>query len=68
VVYGVFVGTFGPLLDVPEAIYGLSPFEHAAQPPVEDVALAPLAGLAVLAAALVALGLLAFRRRGVNVT
>ena len=65
--YGVFVGTFGPLLEVPEAIYGFSPYEHAAQPPVDAVAWPPLAVLSLLAVTVTALGLLAFRRRGVNV-
>ena len=65
--YGVFVGTFGPLLEVPEALNVLSPYGHAAQPPVDAVAWPPLAVLSLLAVTVTALGLLAFRRRGVNV-
>jgi ABC-2 type transport system permease protein len=67
VAYGVFVGTFGQLLDVPEAAFGVSPYEHAAQPPTDAVAWAPLTVLALLAVALIAVSLLTFRRRGVNV-
>ena len=67
VVYGMFVGTFGPLLDVPEAAYELSPFEHAAQPPLESFAALPVVVLTLLAVVLAGIGLLAFRRRGVNV-
>jgi ABC-2 type transport system permease protein len=68
VAYGMFVGTFGPLLEVPEGAYGLSPFEHAAQPPLEPVAVAPLALLVLLAVAAATVGLLAFRRRDIDST
>ncbi|QBI20214.1 ABC transporter permease [Egibacter rhizosphaerae] len=66
--YGLVVGTFGPLLDLPEAAFDLSPFEHPAEMPLEGFALAPVAILTLLAIVAAALGLLAFRQRGVNVT
>ena len=66
VVYGMFVGTFGPLLDVPEAAYDLSPFAYAAQPPLEAVVPLPLVVLTLIAVATGAAGMAAFRRRGIN--
>lgn len=64
--YGLFAGTFGPLLDLPEAAYDLSPFEHPAEMPLESFALPPTLGLTAVAAVAAALGLIAFRRRGVH--
>jgi ABC-2 type transport system permease protein len=65
--YGLVVGTFGPLLDLPEAAYNASPFEHPAQLPLESFTIAPLVILTALAAVAAALGLAAFRRREINV-
>lgn len=66
--YGFFLGTFGPLLDLPDMAHNLSPFSHAAQMPLEPFAAAPVATLTVIGLAAAALGLLSFRRREVNVT
>jgi ABC-2 type transport system permease protein len=65
--YGLVVGTFGPLLDLPAAAYNLSPFEHPAQLPLESFAITPMLVLTALAAVAAALGLLALRRREINV-
>lgn len=64
--YGLLVGTFGPMLDLPQVAYDLSPYEQAAQPPVEAYAFAPLALLALAAAAAAALGMWSFRRRDLD--
>lgn len=61
--YGLVVGTFGPLLDLPQAAFDASPFEHAAAMPQEAFAAGPVVALLGLAAALAALGALALRRR-----
>lgn len=59
------VGWLGALLELPGWARGLSPFEHLPVVPIEDVAVVPLAGLTALAVALVATGLVGFRRRDV---
>lgn len=61
----VLVGNFGTLLDLPQWLVDLSPLSHPAQVPVEDLDVAPLVVLLVLAAVGVALGLLGLRRRQV---
>jgi ABC-2 type transport system permease protein len=66
--YSLFVGTFGGMVDLPEAAHAVSPFEHAAELPLEPVAAPPLLILTLLAAAATAIGLLAFRRRGIDAT
>ncbi len=63
VVYALVVGTFGPLLDLPSALFDLSPFEHPAPMPLEPFAPVPAIVLTLVAAATAALGMLAFRRR-----
>lgn len=64
--FGVFVGTFGPVLDLPQAVLDLSPFEHPAEIPADDVAIVPLVILTAVAAALVAAGLVGFGRRDID--
>jgi len=68
VAYGFIVGTFGALMELPEAAIKASPFEHAARMPLESFELAPVAVLTAIAVGLAVLGLAAFRRRGINVT
>jgi ABC-2 type transport system permease protein len=65
--YGMFVGTFGPLMDLPAAALDLSPFEHPAELPLESFHLAPVLILLVIAAVTALIGLLGLRRRGINV-
>ena len=65
--YGVIVGTFGPLMDLDQAAYNVSPFEHAAEMPLEPFAGEPLLILTLIAAGAVAVALVAFRRRSLNV-
>ncbi|MPZ15944.1 MAG: hypothetical protein GEU73_16240 [Chloroflexi bacterium] len=58
-----FVGFIGPMLQVPDWLYDLSPLEHISRLPAADLNVMPVFVLTALAAALVALGLVAFRRR-----
>lgn len=59
----VLLGWIGPLLQLPDWVYDVSPAEHIPRLPVADFNLAPLVILTAIAAALLALGLAAFRRR-----
>ena len=68
VAYGLIAGTFGPLLTLPELALDLSPFAHPAQLPVEDLAVLPLLALTGLAALAAVVGILAFRRRDLDLT
>lgn len=66
--YALAVGTFGPMLQLPELAYDLSPFEHVARLPLEPFAVAPLLMLTALAAAGILVALLGFRRRDLHLT
>ena len=66
IAYGFFVGTFGALMNLPDVVFDLSPFEHPARMPLEEFEFVPVAVLVAIAAGLAAIGLVAFRRRGVN--
>ncbi|MHB1477982.1 MAG: ABC transporter permease, partial [Coriobacteriia bacterium] len=68
VAYGFMMGTFGALMDLPEVAFTLSPFEHPARMPLEEFEVVPVVVLVAIAAALVAAGLVAFRRRDLDVT
>ncbi len=66
--WGVFtvvlvVSFLGPTLGLSQAVLDLSPFTHLPRVPVVDVSVLPLVVLGGVAAALVALGITAFRRR-----
>jgi ABC-2 type transport system permease protein len=67
-VYSLFVGIFGSLLQLPDWMFNLSPFAHVPSLPAEDLAWAPLLILTAIAAALVAIGITGFRRRDVYTT
>jgi ABC-2 type transport system permease protein len=56
-------GFLGPLLQLPDWVYDLSPVDRVPDLPVADISAGPLIGLTLIAAALVALGLVGFRRR-----
>jgi ABC-2 type transport system permease protein len=66
IAYGMIAGTFGPLLDLPERALELSPYAHAAAMPLEPFAATPTAVLLVIAVIAATLGLLAFRRRNLD--
>jgi ABC-2 type transport system permease protein len=61
-----FIGFFGPLLQLPDWAYDLSPVEHIPRLPVADFTVVPLAVLTAIAAGLLALGLTGFRQREVG--
>jgi ABC-2 type transport system permease protein len=54
---------FGPLLQLPDWLLDVSPFQHVPQLPAADFAAGPLLALTAVAAALTAAGMAAFRRR-----
>jgi ABC-2 type transport system permease protein len=64
--YGMIVGTFGTLLDLPQAVFDVSPFEHLPQMPLEDFAVVPTLALSAVATAAAAAGLVAFHRRDLD--
>jgi ABC-2 type transport system permease protein len=57
------VGMFGTLLDLPAWALDLSPFQHVPAVPADSLRALPLVVLVVIAAALTAAGLWAFRAR-----
>lgn len=59
------VGLFGDLLDLPDAVRGISPYWWVPDPLTEDVDAARLVGLGVVAVALAAAAFVGFRRRDV---
>jgi ABC-2 type transport system permease protein len=59
----VLMGQLGAILDLPQAVLNLSPFSHLPAAPADDVVATPLITLLVVAAALLATGMTAFRRR-----
>ncbi len=68
VAYAGLVGYLGPLLQLPSWTARLSPFGWVPGYPAEDLTLLPLIGLALVAAALIALGLAGFRHRDLDTT
>ncbi|MFW6203745.1 MAG: ABC transporter permease [Actinomycetota bacterium] len=61
--FALIIGFFGPIMDLPQWVHNLSPFEHIARVPLEDLTWTPPLVLTALAAGLVALGLQLFRQR-----
>lgn len=59
------VSFFGTLLELPDWVLGVSPFDHIALVPVESVSIASVAALCVVAAALLGIGLVSYRRRDI---
>ena len=62
----VVVMLFGDTLDLPQVVQGLSPFEHLASVPVEDVAWAPLVVVGLVALGVSSAGQWALRRRDIG--
>ncbi|KQW52841.1 hypothetical protein ASC77_00525 [Nocardioides sp. Root1257] len=65
-VLAAVVMLFGDLLKIPQWAQDLSPFEHLALVPAQDVDWAAVAGVAAIAVALSVAGQLAFRRRDIH--
>lgn len=64
--FALFAGTFGPMMELPQAAMNLSPFAHPAELPAEPFAAAPLVALLAVAVIAAAVGLATFRRRAVT--
>ncbi|MGH3384945.1 MAG: ABC transporter permease [Nocardioidaceae bacterium] len=62
----VVVGWLGGILDIPEWLADVSPFQHLPNAPLEPITATPLVILSVVAVALAAVGLVGFRRRDVT--
>jgi ABC-2 type transport system permease protein len=62
----VVVMFFGDLLQLPQWVQDLSPFEHLALVPAEDFAWGPFVAVGLVAVALSAAGQLAFARRDIH--
>jgi ABC-2 type transport system permease protein len=62
----VLLWLVGPLVDAPQWVLDLSPYEHVPGVPAEALAVGPMLALTALAAALTAAGLVGFRRRDVT--
>lgn len=58
-----FVGFIGPLLQLPDWVFDLSPLEHVSRLPVAKFSVAPELVLTAIAGALAAIGVIAFRQR-----
>jgi ABC-2 type transport system permease protein len=61
-----FIGFLGPVLQLPDSAFQLSPVEHVPRLPVADFDAVPLVALTAVAAALVVAGVAAFRRRDLS--
>jgi ABC-2 type transport system permease protein len=59
----VFVGFLGPLLQLPDWMFQVSPLEHVPRMPVADFDVVPELVLTAIAAGLLAIGVFSFRRR-----
>ena len=68
VVVVVVVGLLGPVLNLPQWAMDVSPFEHVPAMPAESFSALPIVVLALVTAALVAVGLVGFRGRDVDAT
>lgn len=67
--YGVAVGSFGALLDLPDMAFHLSPFSHPPQLPLDDVGgggAAVMVALLSIAVGLITAGVLGVRHRDVR--
>jgi ABC-2 type transport system permease protein len=60
------LGQLGSVLNLPEWMLDLSPFSHSPKLPGGEVSATPIVMLTLIAAALVAVGLWAFRRRDIG--
>ena len=60
------IGMFGQLLELPDAVQDVSPFQHVPSYPAASFDVVPLVGLTAIAAALTAIGLAALRHRDIG--
>lgn len=66
--WSVIVTYFGGLLQLPQALINLSPYQHVPRLPAAEFTALPLGVLTLIAAALLAAGLIGFRRRDLEAT
>ncbi|SEG68942.1 ABC-2 type transport system permease protein [Thermomonospora echinospora] len=59
----LFTSQLGPVLELPQAVMNISPFTHVPYLPVADPAATPMVVLTAVGAALIAMGIGAFRNR-----
>jgi ABC-2 type transport system permease protein len=64
--FALIVGFFGPLMNLPQWVFNISPFEHVSRFPLEEPTWAPLVVLTIVAAGLTALGRYGFAKRDVE--
>ena len=62
----MLLGEFGPLFELSQAVMDISPFTHVPRLPGGDFSAGPLLWLTAVAAGLIAVGLVGFRRRDVG--
>lgn len=62
------IGQFGPLLGLPDAVSGLSPFHHVPAVPADGWTVGPAVALLAVAVAATTVGVAAMRRRDLAVT
>ncbi len=65
--FSLFAGLFGPIMDLPQWALRLVPMEHVGQPPLDTGPWLALLLLLLVAACMAAAGLVAFRRRDLDV-
>lgn len=63
IAYAGVIGTYGPILGLPDWTQNLSPFGHVPTMPAEDMNWTPVLTLTAIAVVLLAIGLRAFQRR-----
>jgi ABC-2 type transport system permease protein len=68
VFYGLVVGFFAPLLNLPRWAIDLSPLDHISRVPGNGFGWLPVIILTIMAGVVAALGIVAFRRRDLTVT
>ncbi|WP_416566356.1 ABC transporter permease [Nocardia testacea] len=66
--FALALGFFGPILNLPQWIHDLSPFQHIARIPMEDLRWPALIILTVLAAASATIGVYRFQERDLDTT
>jgi ABC-2 type transport system permease protein len=62
-IYATLLAFFGPLMDLPSWVHNLSPLDHIARMPLENLTAAPVLILTAIAATAATAGAWAFRRR-----
>ncbi|HSJ43426.1 MAG TPA: hypothetical protein VK923_01935 [Euzebyales bacterium] len=67
-VFAGLLAFFGQLLDVPQWLHDLSPLDHIARVPLEDLTIGPVVILLAIATVATGIGMITFRRRDLTAT